>query len=75
MFYASPEAINTRIDDIYSDMLYSEQSGDNYSTNKGRELKNKYITYAEQNGIEVQNKDALEEIPVDMAKVQKFQVI
>ncbi|MCI8393094.1 MAG: hypothetical protein HFJ24_04730 [Clostridia bacterium] len=70
VFYASPEAINTRIDDIYSDMLYSEQSGDNYSTNKGRELKNKYITYAEQNGIEVQNKDALEEIPVDMAKVQ-----
>lgn len=70
VFYASPEAINTRIDDIYSDMLYSKQSGDNYSTNKGRELKNKYITYAEQNGIEVQNKDALEEIPVDMAKVQ-----
>lgn len=70
IFYATPDAVNRRIDDLYSEILYDEQSGDKHRIDDYRKMKNQYITYAEKNGIEVQNKDALEEIPIDMAKVQ-----
>lgn len=72
IFYASPEAINQRIYDLYSKTLFQEQknNGKDFFLNDGRELKNAYITYAEKNGIEIQDKDVLEELPIDMNKVQ-----
>lgn len=72
IFYASPEAINQRIYDLYSKTLFQEQksNGKDFFLNNGRELKNAYITYAEKNGIEIQDKDVLEELPIDMNKVQ-----
>lgn len=72
IFYASPEAVNQRIYDLYSKTLFQEQKSGEKSTflNNGRALKNKYITYAEKNGIQIENPDVLETIEVDMAKVQ-----
>lgn len=72
IFYASPEAINQRIYDLYSKTLFQEQKSNSKDSflNDGRELKNAYITYAEKNGIEIQDKDVLEELPIDMNKVQ-----
>lgn len=73
IFYASPEAINQRIYDLYSKTLFQEQKNngkDFILLNDRRELKNAYITYAEKNGIEIQDKDVLEELPIDMNKVQ-----
>ena len=72
IFYASPEAINQRIYDLYSKTLFQEQKSNSkdFLLNDGRELKNAYITYAEKNGIEIQDKDVLEELPIDMNKVQ-----
>ena len=71
VFYATPEAINKRIYELYGKSLFKEkQEGKKDTLNEqGRKLKNKYISYAEKNGIEIQDKDALEEIPVDMKKV------
>ena len=72
IFYASPEAINKRIYDLYSATLFQEQksNGKDFFLNDGRKLKNVYITYAEKNEIEIQDKDVLEELPIDMNKVQ-----
>lgn len=72
IFYATPEAINKRIYDLYSEILFREQKneGRNLFCNDKRHLKNTYITYAEKNAIEIQDKDVLEEIPVDLNKVQ-----
>lgn len=72
IFYATPEGINNRIFDLYSKTLWREQkNGDRDSLfDKTRELKNTYITYAEKNGIQIENPDVLETIEVDMAKVQ-----
>ena len=72
IFYASPEAINKRIYDLYSETLFQEQksNGKDFFLNDGRKLKNVYITYAEKNEIEIQDKDVLEELPIDMNKVQ-----
>ncbi len=72
VFYATPEAVNQRIFDLYSKTLFQEQksNGKDYFASKGRELKNTYITYAEKNGFEIQDRDVLEELPVDMKKVQ-----
>lgn len=72
VFYATPEGINNRIFDLYSQILYNEQknNGRNFISNGRKELKNTYITYAEKNGIEIQDRDVLEELPVDMKRVQ-----
>ena len=72
IFYASPEAINKRIYDLYCETLFQEQksNGKDFFLNDGRKLKNVYITYAEKNEIEIQDKDVLEELPIDMNKVQ-----
>ncbi len=72
IFYASPEAINQRIYDLYSKTLFQEQksNGKDFFLNDERELKNAYITYAEKNEIEIQDKDVLEELPIDINKVQ-----
>ncbi len=72
VFYATPEGINRRIYDLYSESLYREQknNGKDRFSNGTRGLKNAYITYAEKNGFEIQDRDVLEEIPVDMKKVQ-----
>lgn len=72
IFYASPEAINQRIYDLYSKTLFQElkSNSKDFFNNKNRELKNTYVTYAEKNGIEIQDKDVLEELPIDMKKVQ-----
>lgn len=71
VLYASPEGINNRIFDLYSEVLFREQKGtDDFFLNEIRKLKNTYITYAEKNGIQIKNPDVLETIEVDMAKVQ-----
>lgn len=72
ILYASPEGLNNRIFDLYSKTLYREQkNGDrDIFLDNTRELKNTYITYAEKNGIQIDNPDVLETIEVDMAKVQ-----
>lgn len=72
IFYASPEAINQRIYDLYSKTLFEEQksNGKEFLISGERELKNVYITYAEKNEIEIQDKDVLEELPIDINKVQ-----
>ena len=72
VFYATPEGINRRIYDLYSKALYQEQKSNSrdHFLNGTRELKNVYITYAEKNGFEIQDRDVLEEIPVDIKKVQ-----
>lgn len=71
VLYASPEGINNRIFDLYSEALFKEQKGtDDFFLNEIRRLKNTYITYAEKNGIQIENSDVLETIEVDMAKVQ-----
>ena len=72
VLYATPEGINKRIFDLYSKALYREQknNGRDFFSDEIRELKNTYITYAEKNGIEIENSEVLETIDVDMAKVQ-----
>lgn len=72
VFYATPEAVNQRIFDLYSKILFQEHksNGKDYFASEGRKLKNTYITYAEKNGFEIQDRDILEELPVDMKKVQ-----
>lgn len=70
IFYATPKAINQRIFDLYSKTLFREQKNKSKDLFNHRELKNIYITYAEKNGIEIQNKDVLEELPIDMDKVK-----
>lgn len=72
VFYATPEAVNQRIFDLYSKTLFQEQKsmGKDFFASKGRELKNTYITYAEKNGITIQDRTVLEELPVDMDKVR-----
>ena len=73
IFYATPEAVNNRIYDLYSRNLFEEQKAgekDRYKGNDRRKLKNSYITYAEKNGIEIVDKDVLEELPIDIGKVQ-----
>lgn len=73
IFYATPEAVNQRIFDLYSKDLFNEQK-DKSKLFDNRELKNTYITYAEKNGIEIQNRDALEELPVNMDKVRSVAI-
>lgn len=72
VFYATPEAVNQRIFDLYSETLFQEQKSKRKDifTDRGRKLKNTYITYAEKNGFEIQDRDVFEELPVDMKKVQ-----
>ncbi len=71
VFYASPEAINQRIYDLYSKTFFQEKTmKERIFSNECRELKNAYVTYAEKNGIEIQDKEVLEELPIDMNKVQ-----
>ena len=72
IFYATPDGINKRIFDLYSQALYREQGSDgrDFFLDETRKLKNTYISYAEKNGIKIINPDALETIEVDMAKVQ-----
>lgn len=73
VLYATPEGINRRIFDLYSKSLYREQQNNNgtdFSLDHIRKLKNTYITYAEKNGIEIENSDVLETIDVDRTKVQ-----
>lgn len=72
VLYVTQEGINKRIFDLYSKALYREQknNGRDSFSNDIRELKNTYITYAEKNGIEIENSEVLETIDVDMAKVQ-----
>ena len=72
VLYATPEGINKRIFDLYSKALYREQknNGRDFFSDDIRELKNTYITYAEKNGIEIENSEVLETIDVDMAKAQ-----
>ena len=72
VFYATSKGVNRRIYDLYSKLLYQEQksNGRDHYSDDIRKLKNVYITYAEKNGFEIQDRDVLEEIPVDMKKVQ-----
>lgn len=72
IFYASPKGLNNRIFDLYSETLYREQrnSDRDIFSDKTRNLKNTYITYAEKQEIQIDNPDVLEKIEVDMAKVQ-----
>lgn len=72
VLYATPEGINKRIFDLYSKALYREQknNGRDFFSDDIRKLRNTYITYAEKNGIEIENSEVLETLDVDMAKVQ-----
>lgn len=72
IFYATPEAVNQRIFDCYSKTLFREQQnkGKDFFISDGRKLKNTYITYAEKNGIQIENPDVLETLDIDMNKVQ-----
>lgn len=71
IFYGTKDAINKRIYDLYSAILFQYNVGNDRNNNDtNRKLKNAYISYAEENGIEIQDKVVLEEISVDMAKVQ-----
>ena len=72
ILYATPEAVNQRIFDIYSKILFREQQnkGKVLFASEVRKLKNTYITYAEKNGIQIENPDVLETLEVDMDKVQ-----
>ena len=72
IIYATPDGINKRVFDLYSKTLFNENANKDKHmfTDKYRELKNTYISYAEKNGIEITNNDVLETIDIDMAKVQ-----
>ncbi len=72
VFYASPDGINKRIFDLYSQALFRGQgvNGKDFISDGTRKLKNIYLSYAEKNGIEITNPDVLETIEIDMAKVQ-----
>ncbi len=71
VFYATSKGVNRRIYDLYAKSLFEEQENEkNFSSNELKALKNTYITYAEKNGFEIEDRDVLEEIPVDMKKVQ-----
>lgn len=74
IFYATPDGINKRIFDLYSRALYKKQSEDNRDIylDRVRKLKSTYISYAEENGIEITNSDVLEPIEIDMAKVESL---
>lgn len=69
--YATPEGINNRVNDIYNDIIYLKAYNKaDFRTDDERRLKNTYLKYAEEHGIEIVNKDVLEEIEVDNEKVQ-----
>lgn len=74
IFYSTPDTINKRIFDIYSEVLYEEikngKNEFNLELENKRRLKNAYITFAEKNGIKIHNKDVFEELPIDMKKVK-----
>lgn len=71
VFYATPKGINNRLLSLYERISYREaRSDDKFMTMDDRRLKNGYIKYAEEHGIEIEDKDVLEEIQVDSAKVQ-----
>lgn len=71
VYYATPNGINDRITDIYNFITYREANdNDRFITDDKRKLKNTYVKYAEEHGIEIEDKDVLEEIQVDSAKVQ-----
>ncbi len=72
IFYATPKGINDRISELYSKTLFQEKvnNADSLFLDDNRKIKNAYITYAEEHGIEIENKDALETKRVDIAKVQ-----
>lgn len=69
--YATSKGINDRLSNIYNAIIYREsKDSDRFITNGDRRLKNTYLKYAEEHSIEIENKDVLEEIEVDNAKVQ-----
>lgn len=71
VYYATPKGINDRISNIYNIITYREANGnDRFMLNDERKLKNTYIKYAEEHDIEIEDKDVLERIQVDSAKVQ-----
>ena len=72
VFYATQQGVNKRIIDLYGSVLYREKINNekDVRTDDERTLKNAYITYAEINGFQIEDKDVLEELPVDMKKVQ-----
>ena len=72
VLYATPDGINKRIFDLYSQALFRGQgvNGRDFFSNETRKLKNTYLSYAEKNGIEITNPDVLETIEIDMEKVQ-----
>lgn len=72
VFYATPEALNQRIFDLYSKSLFKQKynEGKSFLFDDDKKLKNAYITYAEKNGIPIQNTDVLEELPVNIDKVR-----
>jgi len=69
VYYATPKGINDRISDIYNFITYRE-ANDKFMANDERKLKNVYLKYAEEHGIEIEDKDVLEGIQVDSEKVQ-----
>ena len=71
IFYATPQGINNRIFDLHSELLYRKQkNSESFFLDDIKKLKNNYITYAEKNGIQIENPDVVEIIDVDMAKVE-----
>lgn len=71
IYYASEKGINDRLSKLYNEITFEIDNGDSsFPIDDRRKLKNTYLKYAEEQGIEIEDKDIFEEIKVDNTKVQ-----
>lgn len=71
VYYATAKGINDRLSKLYNEITYRIANGNSsFTIDDIRKLKNTYLKYAEEQGIEIEDKDVFEEIKVDNAKVQ-----
>ncbi len=76
VYYATPEGINSVINDLYSEALYEKHSTEKekslFVNDSKKKLKNGFIEYAKQHGIEIENEYTLEKMQVNQEKVESI---
>lgn len=71
VYYATPEGINSVVNDLYSETLYESHIGkEQMIIDDKKKLKNGFIDYAKQHDIKIENEYALEKMQVNQEKVE-----